>query len=71
MSDILKGSLNLLSLTTNTFGISCEQDGNLFRIEIDLNTMIYIAVIFTTILIVIYGYNLIKEKSVRLKSSVN
>jgi len=71
MSNILKGSLNLFSLTTNTLGISCKQDDDLLRVEIDLNTMIYISVLFVIILIVIYVYNLIKEKSVRLKSSVN
>lgn len=71
MSNILKGSLNLFSLTTNTLGISCKQDDDLFRVVIDLNTMIYIAVLFVIILIVFYGYNFIKEKSIRLKSSAN
>lgn len=71
MSDVFKGCINLLSLTTSTFGISCEQNDNLIRIEIDLNTIIYMAIILTTILVAIFSYNLLKERSVRIKSSTN
>lgn len=71
MSDIFKYGLNLISLTTNTFGISCEKNADVLNIEINLNTIISLTVFSCAVLVVIYCHNLIKERFSRLKSSAN
>ncbi|RJP63619.1 MAG: hypothetical protein C4539_15970 [Ignavibacteriales bacterium] len=69
MSDIFKYGFNLISLTTNTFGISCEKNADVLNIEINLNTIISLAVFSCTVLVVIFCHNFIKERFSRLKSS--
>ena len=71
MNELFQNSMRLISLSTNALGISCNRDENVLRIEIDLNTLIYAAFIFTSVSLFIFGYNLIKEKFIHPKSSAD
>lgn len=71
MMNIFKFSWKLISLSASGLGISCDRKDNVLRIEIDLNTLIYAAIIFTAAAMFIFAYNLIKEKFVHPKSSTD